>query len=107
MGEGMRRTSLKLPQVHLILRIYYTDRYQRRDLGLQRATPGLYDRLARQFGVSREVIKKIVSIRENQYGWPRRKRFPSIALKSIKRNVKNRKANRYGQSNPAPPERTK
>lgn len=87
----------------MVLRIYYTDRYQRQDLGISRASKGLYNRLAKQFGVHIETIKKIVLMRENQYGRPRRKRYPGIELKSIKRNVKNRKANRHGTPADADP----
>lgn len=88
-APGRTLSSLIIPQVRMILRIYWTDQYQCRMRG-QRTTPGLRIRLARQFDVSVEVIKKVISIRHNQYGGSTRNRFKTIALKSIQRHVKNR-----------------
>ena len=88
-APGRTESSLTLPQVRMILRIYWTDQYVRRKQGL-RTTPGLRVRLAEQFGTSVEVIKKVISIKENQHRRHRRSRFKTIALKSIKRNVQRR-----------------
>jgi hypothetical protein len=96
--EGMSRTSLTLPQVRMIYRIYWTDKYQRHAAGFTRTTRGIFERLGKTFGVSTEVIRQIAKLRDNQHGKPKRERFPTIALKSIRRNVKNRKANRYGSA---------
>ena len=82
----------------MILRIYWTDRYQRRAQGFVRGTPGLRQRLDKQVGVSEEVIKKTVGIKPNEYGRPRRDRFPSIALGSLKRHVQHRLRHHYGVS---------
>lgn len=82
-------SSLTLPQVRMILRIYWTDRYTRLARG-KRTTPGLRVRLARQFDVSVEVIKKLISIKHNQHGQLRRARFKTVSLPSIQRNVKRR-----------------
>lgn len=73
----------------MILRIYWTDRYQRQAIG-KSTTLGLRQRLAKQFDVSVEVIKKIISIKHNQHGQRRRRRFRTISLKSIQRSVKQR-----------------
>lgn len=83
-------SSLTLEEQRLILRIFWTDRYQRRALGFNRSTIGLLPRLAKQFDVSTEVIKKLVGIKHNQYGCRRRQRFKGIALGSIQRHVKRR-----------------
>lgn len=74
----------------MILRIYWTDRYQRQAIGFNRCTPGIRERMAKQFDVSVEVIKKLVGIRHNQHAQPRRRRFRTISLKSIQRHVKER-----------------
>lgn len=94
-APGHTLSSLALPQVRMILRIYWTDRYRRRKLGL-RSTTGLKPRLAREFDVSIEVIKKIVAIKHNQHGRRRRQRFKTIALKTIQRNVQKREERRDG-----------
>lgn len=73
----------------MILRIYWTDRYQRRALGFTRCTLGIRERLAKQFNVSVEVIKKVVGIK-HQRGLIRRQRFNTIALHSIQSSVKKR-----------------
>lgn len=83
-------SSLTVEQQRMILRIFWLDRYQRRALGFNRSTIGLRARLAKQFDVSPEVIKKLVGIKHNQYGYRRRVRFKSIALGSIQRHVKKR-----------------
>jgi hypothetical protein len=90
LGPNMVRTSLTPEQVRMILRIHRTDRYTRRAQGFERGTLGLREKLAKTFGVSPEVIKKITSLKHNQHGRPRRERFPGIALKSIERNVQHR-----------------
>lgn len=87
-APGRTLSSLSLPQVRMILRIYWTDLYQRRALGFKQPTRGIRERLARQFDVSIEVIKKVVTIRHNQHGRPRRQRFKTISLKTIQRRVK-------------------
>lgn len=94
-SPGMVRTKLTLEQVRMILRIYWTDQYARRKQGL-RTTPGLRVRLAEQFEVSVEVIKKVISIKHNQHGRRRRVRFKTIALKSIQRHVRKREDRRNG-----------
>lgn len=73
----------------MILRIFYTDRYQRQAKGKTMGTPGLRGRLAKQFDVSPEVIKKITGLKDNQHGQKRRVRFSGIAIKTIKRRVQN------------------
>lgn len=85
-APGRTLSSLKLEQVRMILRIYWTDRYQRRVIGLNRCTPGIRERLAKQFDVSIEVIKKVVGVKHSR----RRLRFKTISLKTIKRNVQTR-----------------
>lgn len=89
-GPGRTLSSLTLAQVRMILRIYWTDRYQQQALGFNRCTPRLRERLARQFDVSVEVIKKIVGIRHNQNSRRRRVRFKTIKLQSIQSSVKHR-----------------
>lgn len=89
-APGRTLSSLTLDQVRMILRIYWTDRYQRRALGFKRCTHGTRERLAKQFDVSVEVIKKVVSIKENQHRRQRRQRFKTVALKTIKRHVQER-----------------
>lgn len=89
-GPARTLSSLTLPQVRMILRIYWTDRYTRRARGKLGTTLGLRIRLAQQFDVSVEVVKKVISIKHNQYGWPRRNRFKTVSLLSIQRTVKRR-----------------
>lgn len=89
-GPARTLSSLSAAQVRMILRIYWTDRYQRRMLGYIRGTIGIRNRLARQFGVSIETIKKIVGIKHNQHGRRRRNRFKTISLASIQSGVKER-----------------
>lgn len=89
-GPARTLSSLSTAQVRMILRIYWTDRYQRRMLGYIRGTIGIRNRLARQFGVSIETIKKIVGIKHNQHGRRRRNRFKTISLASIQSGVKER-----------------
>jgi len=86
----MARSPLSLDQVRMILRIFWTDRYTRKAAGLSTTTRGLRGRLAKQFGVSEEVIKKITYIKKNQTGAKRRTRYKTIALGSLQRNVKAR-----------------
>ncbi len=77
-------TTLTMPQVYMILRIYWTDRYRRQAIGLVRSTRGLRGRLAKQFGVSEDVIKKTVEMRDNK----KRNRFKSIKVQNVKATVK-------------------
>lgn len=88
-APGRTLSSLTTPQVRMILRICWTDRYQRRAEGFNRCTPGIRERLARQFDVSVEVIKKVMGVRHNRQD-RRRSRFKTIALKTIQREVKER-----------------
>lgn len=85
-GPARTLSSLTPAQARMILRIYWTDRYQRQALGYIRGTIGIQTRLANQFGVSNEVIKKLVAIRNRK----RRQRFKSIGLRGIQRGVKKR-----------------
>lgn len=89
-APGRTLSSLTTPQVRMILRIYWTDRYQRRALGFTRCTLGIRERLARQFDVSVEVIKKMIAIKHNQHGRQRRQRFKTISLRAIQRQVRKR-----------------
>lgn len=92
----MVRSSLSLPQVRMILRIYWTDRYTRRAQGLKNATHGMQKRLAQQFRTSPDVIKKVVSIKHNQHGQPRRERYPTVNLRGIQVGVQTRLKKLYG-----------
>ena len=78
-----RRTSLTIPQVRMILRIYWTDKTRRRHAGYNRTTNGMTARLAKQFGVSIEVIRKIVAQRDNR----KRKRFKSVKVEAIQQTT--------------------
>jgi hypothetical protein len=94
---GMRRTTLTHEQVRMIVLIYYTDLYQRRELGLTRCTTGLRPRLAKQFGASIETIKKIIGMPHNG-SRKRRKRFPGIALSNIQNSARKRVRQRNGDN---------
>lgn len=85
-GPARTLSSLTIPQIRMILRIYWTDRYQRRALGCVRGTLGIRTRLAHQFDVSIEVIKKVVAINHSQ----RQNRFKTISLKDVQRGVRKR-----------------
>lgn len=86
---NMNRASLDLKQVRMILRIYWTDHYTRAAQGKQ-ATHGIRKRLARQFNTNIEIVKKIVSIKPNHPGGKRRRRYPTIALQSMQKQIKAR-----------------
>lgn len=93
--SGCRRTILSPAQVRMILRIYWTDKLQRREIG-KRCSRGLLNRIAKQFGVSVHVIKKITDMTDAV----RRRRFASIRVRDIKYDVqhhlKRRKERNHG-----------
>lgn len=82
--------SLSLPQVRMILQIYWTDYYTRKHQGYKACSRGIRERLARKFGTNVEVIKKVISIKHNIRGKPRRRRYPTIALQTLQTKVRKR-----------------
>lgn len=66
----------------MILRIYWTAKYQRESQGFHRADWGIKYRLAKQYGVSIDVIKHIVRMKESLIY--RRGRFPTVNVNNIK-----------------------
>src|SRR6266550_7081921 len=86
-GKPPDRTS-KLPrdQIRLILRIYWTDKLARRGVGKSRGTPGLYDRLAAEFGVSKRLIRILADLRDTE----KKNRFKEISVENIQYDVKRR-----------------
>lgn len=89
MKPGHNTSPLKPEDVRLILRIYWTDKYAREAYGFKRSTPGIRNRLAKQFGVSYEVIKKIVAMKSNEHRQVRRRRrFKTIDVWMSRRAAK-------------------
>lgn len=88
----MVTTSLTIPQVQMILQIYWTDRYMRQSIGGDRSSRNLLTRIAKQFGVSVEVIKKVTALKDSA----NRERFPTIRVGDIKRRIRHRLRHHYG-----------
>lgn len=69
----------------MILKIYWTDKFQREERGFQ-ASKGILDRIGVRFGVSKEVVKKIIGIKpQSKY-----RRFKYVDARMIKRSMKER-----------------
>jgi hypothetical protein len=78
LNPGMRRTTLTIDQVKMILRIYWLDKAKRRADGYHNCSYRLYQRLAAQFKVSTDVIHRIADARDIQG----RKSFKSVSVRN-------------------------
>jgi hypothetical protein len=67
LNPGMRRTTLTIDQVKMILRIYWIDKAKRKALGFTRSTYGLRGRLARQYRVTPNIIRNIAFLKRVKY----------------------------------------